>query len=193
VPRPTSPDKRNAEGLSETSIVRVARTIVDQGGLRALTMRRLADDLHVALGATYHYVPSRQALIRLVALDIFDDFELPDRSRGLWTERVFDCIVRFRDLVGRYPGLATEIARDPIGLAPTSLQTFLMETFAEAGLSPNDQATVITALYFFASGATLPLDAPGSDPAVVAFVDNHFELGLRMIISSAEVLRTRTD
>lgn len=178
--------------LSEQSIVRAARAIVDEGGLRALTMRRLADELDVALGATYHYVPSRQALIRLVAHDIFREFELPDRGHEDWAERVFDCIVRFRDHVGRYPGFANEISRDPLGFAPASLQAYIRETLSAAGFSLRDLADVMTTLYFFTTGATLPLDSPGVDPVFVEMVDARFQRGLRLIIRGAEQLLSTT-
>lgn len=172
--------------LSPATIVRAARAIIEQDGVAGLSMRRLSDDLGVALGATYHHVPDRQALLRLVAQDISQDLELPDRDTGEWIDHVESAILSYVDLLHRYPGMIGEVADDLVAMTPVSLRAFLLECLAGAGFSGDDQETVLAALYFYVSGATTFSGVPGLDAPTV--IRTHFENGLRLLLCGAAQL-----
>ncbi len=166
------------DGLNEESIIRTARKIVGESGVAGLTMRRLSDDLGVALGATYHYVPNRQTLLRLVAQNIYEDLDLPSASRGDWKSQVHVALVRFVRLISPYKGLAHELALDPTGMNPQELQRFLRERLSAAGFGPKETAVVMSSLFFYVAGATL------TDGQQLA--PRHFETGLRFLLDGAE-------
>jgi AcrR family transcriptional regulator len=171
------------DSLSPATIVRAARAIIEEDGVGGLNMRRLSDDLGVALGATYHHVPDRQALLRLVAQDISDDLELPDRDAGEWIDQVQAAILSYVDLLHRYPGMIGEVADDLLAMTPVALRSFLLECLAGAGFSDDDQETVLAALFFYVSGATAFGGVPGL--ATRAVVRNHFEAGLGLLLHGA--------
>lgn len=58
-----SPLRTQARAVREQLYLQAARRIVIDGGLEALTMQRLADELNCAIGAVYRYFPSKDALI----------------------------------------------------------------------------------------------------------------------------------
>jgi AcrR family transcriptional regulator len=169
--------------LSPAAIVRAARAIIEQDGVAGLNMRRLSDDLGVALGATYHHVPDRQALLRLVAQDISEDLELPDRDAGEWIDQIQLAVLSYVDLLHRYPGMIGEVADDLLAMTPVTLRAFLLECLAGAGFTEDDQAVILAALYFYVSGATTFGAAPRlATPAVVR---DHFEEGLGLLLYGA--------
>jgi AcrR family transcriptional regulator len=169
--------------LSAAAIVRAARAIIEQDGVAGLSMRRLSDDLGVALGATYHHVPDRQALLRLVAQDISEDLELPDRTAGGWIDQIQAAVLSYVDLLHRYPGMVGEVADDLMAMTPMTLRAFLLECLAAAGFSERDQEIVLAALYFYVSGATTFGGVP--ELATPAVVRSHFESGLRLLLDGA--------
>ncbi len=64
--RPTAtvtPLRAQARAVKEQLYLQGARRLVSEGGLDALTMQRLADELGCAIGAVYRYFPSKDALI----------------------------------------------------------------------------------------------------------------------------------
>ncbi len=171
------------DGLTEEAIVKAARLIVAQSGTSGLTMRRLSDDLGVALGATYHHVPNRQALLRLIAKDIDRDLVLPELGAREWIDQVSQVILGYARLVSAHPGMAAEIARHPVEMTPISLNRFLAATLRNEGFSQQDTDAVMAALFFYVGG--LMLVAPGGashlgerDLATLG----HFEAGLRILL-----------
>jgi len=65
-------------GLSIERICQAALEIIDQGGLRELTMRRLAQDLGTGPASLYHYVTSRDELLVEVADLVLGELKPPD-------------------------------------------------------------------------------------------------------------------
>ena len=171
------------DGLTEEAIVKAARLIISDSGTDGLTMRRLSDDLGVALGATYHHVPNRQVLLRLVAKDIDRDLVLPSTDTGEWTDHVRMAVLDYARLVHAHPGMAAEIARDSIEMTPLSLNPFLAERLRSAGFSSTDIEAVMIALFFYVGGLMLAVPSGVSDlgqvdPSLLA----HFETGLRILL-----------
>jgi AcrR family transcriptional regulator len=174
--------------LSEETIVRSARRIIQEVGVAGLSMRVLSDDLRVSLGATYHHVPNRQVLLRLVAHDIYRDLELPERDQGDWTDHICLAIIRFVELLNQYPGMASEIAHDLGGMTPDALAAFVRERLDTAGFSEKGANTVLATLFFYVIGITLSgqlVDPAGVDTTVR---DQYFEPGLRLVLRGASEL-----
>jgi len=183
MPRKPKKGSVSEDGLTEEAIVKAARLIVAESGTSGLTMRRLSDDLGVALGATYHHVPNRQALLRLVAKDIGRDLVLPSPDEGTWTDRVSVAVVEYANLVGAHPGMAAEIATDSVEMTPIALNRFLAETLQSEGFSDIDIEAVMIALFFYVGG--LMLAAPSGVSALSARNPvslAHFETGLRILL-----------
>lgn len=66
-----------ADGLSLERIVAAAISLVDDEGLAALTVRRLADDLGTGSASLYRHVASRDELVVLMVDEVIGEVELP--------------------------------------------------------------------------------------------------------------------
>ena len=80
------------EPLTRARIVGVALSLVDEDGIGALSMRRLAGELGVDPMAIYHHVPNKRALLSALISEVFSGMraagpaEAGDwRGRGLKT------------------------------------------------------------------------------------------------------------
>jgi AcrR family transcriptional regulator len=173
------------DGLNEATIVRSARDIIVQSGVDGLTMRRLSDALGVALGATYHYVPNRGALLRLVAQDIYSELQLPRTTSGDWADHIHKVIINFVRLLQRYPGMSNEVMRDPTGMSPAVLRTFVEERLTSAGFRGRQRSTVMAAIFFYVTGATAVPQITASAEQTRDLAIRHFEQGLRMLLKGA--------
>ena len=63
--------------LSREGVLRAAIAIADAGGLAALTIRSLADELGVKPMSVYHHVANKEAIIDGVIDIVFSEIELP--------------------------------------------------------------------------------------------------------------------
>ncbi|ADB30643.1 transcriptional regulator, TetR family [Kribbella flavida DSM 17836] len=104
-----------AAGLTITTIVEAALAVVREHGLDGLTMRSLADRLHVRAPSLYHHVRNKDELLDLVARNAFDAFAA-DRAAYGQVETLDDWIAvttagshRLRGFYAGHPGLAALI------------------------------------------------------------------------------------
>ena len=168
--------------LNEASIIRAAREIIVTSGVEGLTMRRLSDALGVALGATYHYVPNRRALLQLVAQDIYAELALPSVRSGDWADHIYAAIVDFVRLLTCYPGMSAEVLRDPAGMSPPHLEAFVRERLTTAGFRGQNLSVVLAAIFFYVSGATALVPRPSDNSGTARAAMRHFEQGLRVLL-----------
>lgn len=63
--------------LSKERVLDAAVELADRGGLEALTMRKLADELGVGAMSLYYYVPNKDELITGMVDIVFSEIELP--------------------------------------------------------------------------------------------------------------------
>ena len=71
--RATQPRAR----LTKEQVFRAAVALADGGGLEALTMRKLAEELGVGVMSLYYYVPNKDELITGMVDIVFSEIELP--------------------------------------------------------------------------------------------------------------------
>lgn len=175
-------------GLSEQKVVAAARRIIHTDGVGGLSMRRLSDELGVALGATYYYVASRQELLHLVATNIFSYLEFPDDTEGDWAEQVRIAITNFARLIHAYPGMAGELLRES-PIVPVELVVFLRARLAQGGLAPEAIDEAVLTLFFFLGGLLLA-GTPWTntrDPDGPS-VQHYFDAGLGIVLRGIATL-----
>src|SRR3954454_17222508 len=72
--------------LSRARIVEAALTLVREGGVAALSMRKLAVELDATVAITYHYFPNKSALIEAVSDVVVDEIVAGDDPDKPWRE-----------------------------------------------------------------------------------------------------------
>ncbi len=66
--------------LGKDLVLRAGMELADRGGLEALTMRKLADELGVGVMSLYYYVPNKDELIECMVELVFSEIELPPEN-----------------------------------------------------------------------------------------------------------------
>jgi AcrR family transcriptional regulator len=125
-PRP-QPPTASATRLTREQVAAAALDLLDENGLEALSMRRLADHLGIGTMTLYGHFRSKEEL-----LDAVLDAAVADREAvqldGPWQEQLRHLMRAARRSIGRHPGLAKVRAERPV-LRPEALR------FAELGLT----------------------------------------------------------
>jgi AcrR family transcriptional regulator len=139
------------DSLSEHVIVTESMSIIADVGVAGLTMRRLSDNLGVALGATYHHVANRNALLALVAARIQNQVVLPDPAVGDWLTKIRELLLNYVSTVSEYEGIAAYIMSNQDN-APRHIDETMHTYLDEAGFSRAGAEIVMSALFFYVAG-----------------------------------------
>ncbi len=91
--------------LSEAGIYAAALRLIDEDGVEALTMRKLATVLDANPMSLYHHVPNKDALLRGVARTVGAQFRTVALENAPWQERIRLLATDFRTLARRHPKL----------------------------------------------------------------------------------------
>jgi TetR/AcrR family tetracycline transcriptional repressor len=159
---PRSPGQR--AGLTREAVLAGAQAALAEGGVDALSMRRLARRLGVAPNALYSHVANRDDLVDALLDDTLSEVEAPDPARVDWRRGIetimrstYDVLLAHPDLVPLY--VARRGARGPNAVA---LGEKMLALFARGGIE-GDPATealrtlIVHTIGFaaFATGAPL--------------------------------------
>lgn len=126
------------EPLTRERILEAGLRIVDEEGLGALSMRRLAADLGVNPMSIYHHLPGKEAVVSGLVEVVFSQMRMPP-SEGLpWQERVRAYARAYRGLVRSHSNLALQIVSDAAAVSEAVLSggETLYAALEEAGLTP---------------------------------------------------------
>jgi AcrR family transcriptional regulator len=139
--------------LSAGLVGRAALAIADAGGLSALSMRALGQQLGVAAMAVYRYVPGKEALLELLLEAAYS--ELPDeRAAGQpWQVRLRTVATDAWTLYGAHPWMLQISVQRP-SLGPHAIRKYERElsALADTGLSDLEMDLAVAAVSDFVRG-----------------------------------------
>ncbi len=216
MPKTVSAPARRRGQLSRARILATALELVDQEGLEALTMRRLADQLRVDPMSIYNHVDGKDSLLDGIAEALWNQVEVPAAELG-WKKAMRSLANSLRNLAHVHPhAYGLLFGR---GLLPEpALRAFdaCLAALEEAGLDRPAAAEMLRTLLSYAVGYGLlelpaaslsgsnelerlisiaravPRDAPAQLVEVARLMadcdmDYQFKLGLDLIISGLDV------
>lgn len=133
--------------LTEAGIYAAALRLIDEDGVEALTMRKLATVLDANPMSLYHHVPNKEAVLRGVARMVGARFRTVTLQDAPWQERIRLLAMDFRTLAHRHPELmAYSFSHQPDFIQPDDpFWTALTAIVAAAGVS-QPEVTEIAAL-----------------------------------------------
>ena len=153
--------------LSRDRVVLGAVTIADAGGIGALTIRSLAQELGVKPMSVYHYVANKDEIIDAIVDLVFSEIELPVPG-GQWRTEMRRRATSARQVLHRHPW-ATPLLQSRINPGPATLRhhNAFIGTLREAGfsleLTAHAFALIDSYVYGFAlSEAALPINGTES-------------------------------
>lgn len=137
--------KAGQEMLTSDRILTTALRLIDEHGVEALSMRRLATELGVDPMAIYHHLPGKHAILAGLIEIVFNELQLPATENAAWQERVRDFARAYHSITRAHPNLVLYLVTDPKSCAEAALvaNEVLYTALAAAGLSP--QAIVLSA------------------------------------------------
>lgn len=147
---------RRRAGVSREEIARAAVAMLDEEGVDALSMRRLADRVGVGTMTLYGYFRSKQELLDAAVAAAMEDRRVPDPPDAGLRERLRAHFEAMRDLMERHPFLPQLRRQQPI-LQPEAFRHSEngMRMFLDAGFPPDEAARTFRVLFVYVFGSML--------------------------------------
>lgn len=174
------PGQRQAS-LTREQIALAATKLVEEEGVRALSMRRIAQALGVGTMTLYHYVSTKDELLQLIDDSLMAELVIPDAELPAddWRAAMTMIAMRTRAVLRRHPwgvsaagGLAS-----PGPPGPNAVRHFEQSLAAATatGLEPEERFEVVTLIDDYVFGYSLRARAhdAGAEPPesdMIAFV-----------------------
>ncbi|MEU1666311.1 TetR/AcrR family transcriptional regulator [Streptomyces sparsogenes] len=196
---PSSPTRGRPARLSQARTLQTALDLLDESGLDALTMRRLADALGVQAGALYRYFATKQDLLTAMAEQMVGgvaDAAGPTGD-GDWSQRVARLARALRTaLLAHRDGARVFAGTHSTGPNTLGFADSLVGVLREAGFGDGEAARALYSVANFTVGHTLeeqaalrpgdegPTDASVLHEAVVAGTYPHLAATLPVLTST---------
>jgi AcrR family transcriptional regulator len=153
--------------LSRDRVLQGAIAVADAGGIAALTIRSLAQELGVKPMSVYHYVANKDEILDGIVDLVFSEFELPVAG-GDWRKEMRRRADSARQVLRRHPW-ATALLQSRLNAGPATLRhhNAIIGTLRGAGFTVEQTAhafaLIDSYLYGFAMSETaLPIHGPDS-------------------------------
>lgn len=167
------------EPLTRERILKAALSLVDEEGIEALSMRRLAKALGVDPMAIYHHLPNKRALLSALIEEVFSEMRVPETEEtGGWRERVRAWACAFRDVARAHPKLVPQLASYPEAAAEATLESTeeLYAAFEAAGMPPSRIVGAVGVVVDYLNGFALAeasgaLGEPDEQGGMLAMLD----------------------
>lgn len=169
--------------LSPERIHEAALALIDEHGIEALSMRRLAAVLGVDPMSIYHHVPGKQALLEGVFQAVLQELAIPRRGAGGWQAVLRQLARRFHALARRHPRVVPALLASPQRTPrEREIHAAIDACLAEAGFEVEDRIRLAWSIYTYATGlAGVSAREPSADP----------EFSIELMIAGLESLAAR--
>jgi AcrR family transcriptional regulator len=142
--------------LSRERIVTAAIDMIEQHGVEAVSMRRIAGELSCGVMSLYNHVPSKAALLDAVAERVMSGIEFTAVPGAGWEDQVRAQARAFRAIARRYPRCTMVVVSRPTtsvtGLRPIENA---LATLREAGFGGTEAVLIMRAFVGFILGSLL--------------------------------------
>jgi AcrR family transcriptional regulator len=173
----TDPSTPRRAPLSRERVLLEAVALADANGIGTLTMRRLADRLHVEPMSLYHHVANKEEILDGMVDAVFREIELPPTDAE-WKAATRNRAISARDALRRHPwAISLMQSRATPGPATLRHHDAVIGCLRNAGFTIELAAHAISAidgyLYGFAmQELNLPFSTPEETAAMaVTFLD----------------------
>ncbi|RAY12288.1 TetR/AcrR family transcriptional regulator [Actinomadura craniellae] len=172
MPRPPHP-------LSRDLVLEAAIRVADRGGVEAITMRRVAQELGVEAMSLYHHVPNKDAILDGVVDTVFAAIELPGAGHDDWRDAIRARASSARAVLSQHSwALSLMDSRRNPGLTTLRHHDAVLGVLRNAGFTLPMAAHAISLIDSYISGfvlyeANLPITAPDEVKDVAADILEH--------------------
>jgi AcrR family transcriptional regulator len=149
------------QGLSETRIVSAGLAIADREGLAAVSIRRVASELHVSPMSLYRYFPSKDDLMLLLADAAFAETKPPAQRTPDALRVQLEAAARSQwQVYVRHPWLAGAVSMSRPQLLPKGMlhTDHVLRLFDGKGLSDEEMMSLALTLIGYVRGSAVSLE-----------------------------------
>ena len=142
--------------LSKDRILDAALRLVDTGGIEALSMRRIADELGVSPMGLYRHVETRDEILAGLVDRALEAVATDVDPGEAWDEQVFKVFTGVHRTLLEHPGLISILSTQPIS-AERAMRAVegMLGTLRAAGFSPDDAVAAVAAAQSYTFGFTV--------------------------------------
>jgi AcrR family transcriptional regulator len=153
--RPQSRQAARRPGLTVDQVVAAAVSVLDEGGVAGLSMRKVAERLGTGAATLYAYVSGRDELLELVFDELIGTVPLPEPDPERWREQVVTMMGDLRTVLTSH----RDAALASLGRIPTSPNTLaaaesLVAVLRAGGLSDRAIGLGVDVLILYVSAST---------------------------------------
>ena len=149
--------------LNKAGIVAAALAIADAEGFRAVSMRRVAQELEVGTMSLYYYAKSKAELISTMDDALMAEVLVPTLPED-WRVALTAIALRTRDVFVRHPWALSSMQSAPPGVNAMVHMEQCLEALAKTSMTPEEKLTLLALIDDFVFGYTLRETA--GDPVV---------------------------
>jgi AcrR family transcriptional regulator len=121
--------------LSRDRVLRAAIDLADAGGIEALSMRRLAQELGVEAMSLYYHVANKGDILDGIVDMVVDEFELPPADAE-WKSAIRTTAISAHEILVRHPWSANLVlSGSGVSTARLRYMDAILGTLRQAGLS----------------------------------------------------------
>lgn len=134
------------EPVTPERVVDAALRLIDDEGLEALTMRRLAQELGVEPVTVYRQIPNKEAILAAVGERLWSEMPPPpeDFRQWDWRRQVRTMWLDLHAMMQAHPNAIPILARGGAYSSSAAAGTMQMaDVFRRGGLSPDDAAELL--------------------------------------------------
>jgi AcrR family transcriptional regulator len=165
--------------LSRARVLEAAVLVADRGGVEAITMRRVAQELGVEAMSLYHHVPNKDAILDAVVDVVFAAIELPEPDGGDWRDAIRGRAHSARAVLSRHSwALGLMDSRRNPGPATLRHHNAVLGVLREAGFTVPMAVHAVSLIDSYIGGfvlqeANLPVAAKGDVEQVAVGILEH--------------------
>jgi AcrR family transcriptional regulator len=136
-------DVKARRGLTTDRVVDAALRAADEGGLEAVSLRRLAGALAVTPMAIYRHVRNKSHLLDLMAERLLEQVDLASDESATWQDRLRRLLASYQAVVAAHPAAPLLLSRPFVSPAVPRATEALLAIFRAAGFDAGQSARVL--------------------------------------------------
>ena len=136
-------DVKAHRGLTTERVVDAALRAADEGGIEAVSLRRLAGALEVTPMAIYRHVRNKSHLLDLMAERLLDQVDLAPVEAATWQDRLRRLLASFQAVAAAHPAAASLLSRPFASPAALRVSESLLATLHGAGFDARQSVRLL--------------------------------------------------
>ena len=136
-------DVNTQRGLTTERVVDAALRAADEGGIEAVSLRRLAGALEVTPMAIYRHVRNKSHLLDLMVERLLDQVDLASDEAASWQDRLRRLLASFQAVVEAHPATALLLSRPFVSPAALRVSEAMLAILDSAGFDAARSARLL--------------------------------------------------